>query len=115
MTGFSAGSTHDFRLFVQSQTALGPQTQCLADSGYLGIAKCHKNSRTPRKRSKLHPLTDEQRAQNRQLSRERLLIEHIIGRLKVFRILAERYHNRGKRFGLRFNLSAALYNRGLAD
>ncbi len=33
--------------------------------------------------------------------------------LKVFRILAQPYRNRRRRFGLRFNLIAALYNRGL--
>ncbi|MBT7070475.1 MAG: IS5/IS1182 family transposase, partial [Anaerolineae bacterium] len=36
--------------------------------------------------------------------------EHVIGKLKVFRILSERYRNRRKRFGLRFNLIASLYN-----
>jgi len=48
------------------------------------------------------------------LSRERFVIEHIIRSLKIFRILAERYRNRRKRFGLRFNLIAALYNYELA-
>jgi len=41
--------------------------------------------------------------------------EHIIRSLKVFRILAERYRNRRRRFGLRFNLIAALYNHELYD
>jgi hypothetical protein len=70
-------------------------------------------SRTRRanyKKSKLHPLTKEQKQENRQLSRERFLVEHVIRRLKIFRILAERYRNRRKRFGLRFNLIAALCN-----
>jgi len=35
--------------------------------------------------------------------------------LKVFRILSERYRNRRRRFGLRFNLIAALYNHELND
>ena len=56
-TAFSAGKTHDFKLFKQSRTAMAPQTGCLADSGYLGLAKHHANSRTPHKRSKHHPLT----------------------------------------------------------
>jgi hypothetical protein len=30
-------------------------------------------------------------------------------KLKIFRILSERYRNRRKRFGLRFNLIAAIY------
>ena len=30
--------------------------------------------------------------------------------IKIFRILSERYRNRRKRFGLRFNLIAVIYN-----
>ena len=115
MTSFGAGRAHDFRLFQRSRLPLPAGTECLADSGYLGLAKCHRNSRLPRKKSKRHPLTDEQRAANRQLSRERIVVEHIIRSLKIFRILSERYRNRRKRFGLRFNLIAALYNFELPD
>jgi hypothetical protein len=39
---------------------------------------------------------------------------HINCRLKIFRILAERYRNRRRRFGLRFNLIAAILNSELA-
>ena len=70
----------------------------------------HPNSQTPVKKSKLHRLSLEQKASNRKLSRKRILIENIIRRLKIFRILSERYRNRRKRFGLRFNLIAAIYN-----
>ena len=111
-TAFSAGKMHDFKLFLQSRVALLPSTECLADSGYLGLKKRHDNSRLPSKKSKLHPLTDEQKKDNRQLSRERFVIEHVIRSVKIFRILAERYRNRRKRFALRFNLIAALYNLG---
>jgi len=55
-------------------------------------------------------LSTEQKANNRRLSQERIVIENIIRRLKIFRILSERYRNRRKRFGLRFNLIAAIYN-----
>ncbi len=101
-TAFSTERTHDFKLFTTSRSAMLPQTECLADSGYLGLKKQHENSRLPDKKSKLHPLTQEQKASNRQLSRERFVIEHIIRSVKIFRILAERYRNRRKRFGLRF-------------
>jgi transposase len=81
-----------------------------ADSGYQGLTELHSNSRTPAKKSKLHPLSKEQKASNRALSQERILIENIIRKLKIFRILSERYRNRRKRFGLRFNLITAIYN-----
>ena len=103
---------HDFRLFGRSRLAIHPRTQCLADGGYLGLKKSHAHSRLPARKSKLRPLTPEQRADNRKLARERFVVEHIIRSVKIFRILAERYRNRRKRFGLRFNLIAALYNLG---
>jgi len=58
----------------------------------------------------LHPLALAQKDSNRRLSQQRILVENVICRLKVFRILSERYRNRRKRFSLRFNLIAALYN-----
>ncbi|ELS44635.1 transposase domain protein [Microcystis aeruginosa FACHB-905 = DIANCHI905] len=47
---------------------------------------------------------------DRQLSQRRIVIEHIHRRLKIFRILSSRYRNRRRRFGLRLNLIAGIYN-----
>lgn len=109
-TAFCEGKTQDFALYKKSRTVLPLQTLCLADSGYQGLDKRHPNSRTPKKKSKHHQLTDQEKANNREISRQRIGCEHLIGRLKVFRILSERYRNRRKRFGLRFNLIAAICN-----
>ena len=64
----------------------------------------------PKKRSKKNPLTQEDKRNNRQLSRERVLNENVIGSLKRFKIIADRYRNRRRRFALRFNLIAGIYN-----
>jgi transposase len=109
-TDFSQGRKHDFQLFKDSQSTLSDQTCAIADAGYQGLAKLHSNCQTPAKTSKLHPLTQKQKSANRLLSQKRILIENIIRKLKIFRILSERYRNRRKRFGLRFNLIAAVYN-----
>jgi hypothetical protein len=55
-------------------------------------------------------LTDLDKKRNRELAKKRVIGEHINRRLKIFKILADRYRNRRKRFGLRFNLIAGLYN-----
>jgi hypothetical protein len=47
---------------------------------------------------------------NKELSKERIGNENVIGMLKRFKIVADRYRNRRKRFGLRFNLIAGIYN-----
>ena len=112
-TAFSQGKTHDFGLFKEAYGGIAPEICCLADSGYQGLTKLHANSQTPTKKSKHHPLTREQKACNTALSRRRIYGEHVIGKLKIFRILKERYRNRRKRFGLRFNLIASIYNLSL--
>ncbi|NET10699.1 MAG: transposase family protein [Symploca sp. SIO2B6] len=80
------------------------------DKGYQGIQTLHGNSKLPKKKPKGSQLTQKDKAYNRSLAKERIRIEPVNGRLKVFRILAERYRNRRRRFGLRCNLIAAIYN-----
>ena len=109
-SAFCPGKVHDFALFKQSALPLQEDTRCLGDRGYKGLQKRHENSRTPHKKSKHHPLTPQQRQENKELARERLVVEHVINWLNRFRILCGPYRNRRKRLGLRFNLIAALYN-----
>ena len=109
-TAFSYGSKHDYQLLKETGSEIAEHIRVLADAGYQGLAELHENCQTPFKKSKYHPLTKMEKQRNRSLARKRILIEHIFRKLKVFRILSERYRNRRKRFSLRFNLIAALYN-----
>jgi hypothetical protein len=84
--------------------------ELLADSGYQGLSKLHAKSKTPQKKPRKGELSGEHKRSNRELARRRVVVEHVIRSLKIFRILAERYRNRRKRFSLRFNLIAGLYN-----
>ena len=104
------GRRHDFPLFKQSQARVHPAVEMFADTGYQGLQKLHALTRKPAKATKKHPLTPEQKRANREINSRRVVVEHAIRRLKVFRLLGERYRNRRKRFGLRLNLIAALIN-----
>jgi len=106
----TSGKTHDFELFKQSRLGLSEQIKCLGDAGYQGLEKEHENCQTPTKKPKGAELTKEQKRANRELARERIVVENVIRYLKIFRIIAEKYRNRRRRFGLRFNLIAGLYN-----
>ena len=112
-TAHGRGPVHDFALYRRSNLELHESLEVLADSGYQGLSKLHEKSKTPRKKPRESELTDEQRQDNRELARRRVVVEHVIRSLKIFRILAERYRNRRKRFSLRFNLVAGVYNYGL--
>ena len=104
------GKTHDFRIFKESKTHINPKALVIVDSGYQGIQKIHANTELPKKRSKKKPLTNDDKKKNREISSKRVLNENVIGVVKRFRILAEKYRNRRKRFNLRFNLIAGIYN-----
>ena len=107
---FSNGKRHDFRLFKESKTKIHPQKCALTDTGYQGLQKIHVKTKMPKKKSKKHPLTKEIKKDNRTISRDRVINENVIGMIKRFKIIADRYRNRRKRFGLRFNLIAGIYN-----
>lgn len=109
-TDFTNGKRHDFRLFKESKIRFHPKSKALVDTGYQGIQKIHANSDIPKKKSKKNPLTKEDKKNNKMLSSERVLNENVIGVIKRFKIISDRYRNRRKRFALRFNLIAGIYN-----
>jgi hypothetical protein len=47
---------------------------------------------------------------NRELARDRVSNKNVISMLKPFKIISDKYRNRRKEFGLRFNLVAGIYN-----
>ncbi|GGM53015.1 hypothetical protein GCM10008956_31290 [Deinococcus arenae] len=104
------GSMHDLTLFRRSGLRIHPETALISDAGYQGIRRHHGHSVTPHKATKKASLTPEQRQQNRELASTRLRIEHVIRRLKVFRVLKDVYRHRRRRFSIRVNLIAAVCN-----
>jgi IS5 family transposase len=101
---------HDFRIYKENPIELGENIEVLADKGYQGIKKIHARSQTPIKRTRNKPLTKDQKKFNRKLSSQRITVEHVHRKLNIFRILSSRYRNRRRRFGLRLNLIAGIYN-----
>lgn len=109
-TAYCNGKKHDFKLFKESKVRWTSERCGITDSGYTGIKRFQKNSRLPKKSSKKNPLTKNDKEENRKISSERVLNENVIGCMKRFKILSDRYRNRRKRFGLRLNLIAGIYN-----
>ena len=85
----------------------------MADSGYQGLRDLHAKTRTPVKKPKGGKSSEAEKQFNKELAKERVMIEHIIRHLKIFRIVSSKYRNRRRRFMLRMNLIAGLYNYGL--
>ena len=88
---------HDFQLFKRSRVKLLSPIELLADKGYQGIKKIHNLSYTPFKKSQKKPLTSMEKQYNRELAKQRIYVEHVIGAIKIFRILSQSYRNHCRR------------------
>ncbi|HGQ6376229.1 TPA: transposase, partial [Streptococcus pneumoniae] len=103
----------DMKLFKMSRRNIGQVGKILADSGYQGPMKIYPQAQTPRKSSKLKPLTVEDKAYNHALSKERSKVENTFAKVKTFKMFSTTYRNHRKRFGLRMNLIAGIINHEL--
>lgn len=109
---FAAGSHHDFDLCKKSKLKIHPDIKQKVDKGYVGILKLHENTAIPFKKTKLHPLTKEQKKNNRELAKQRVPIEDSHRKLKIFKLLQQAYRSHS-RFNLRATLIATFCNANL--
>jgi len=110
---FDNGSCHDFNLYKKSKLHIHPDIHQKVDSGYMGAVKLHNNTELPVKNTKKHKLTKDQKRNNRKHAQKRIFIEHINAKLKVFKLLENRFRSHS-RFGLRVTLIAAIINANAA-
>ena len=104
------GTTHDFKIFKQSGLDINRQAEIKTDKGFLGIKKLYPNAETPHKASKYHPLSREQKRFNRQLAKQRIVIEHRNRECKIFRICKEQYRGKHKNYEKTWKLVSAIVN-----
>ena len=82
----------------------------LADSSYQGLAKLHEQSFTPFKKPHGGQLLELCKQANHYLAKFRIMVEHKIGLIKRFKIVAHKYRNRRQRYDLRMKLFAGIIN-----
>ena len=105
------GSVHDFKLYKDTVGKKVDESIVLQmDLGYLGIEKLHANSLIPIKGSKNHKLTEREKAYNKKLARQRVVVEHVNAKIKTFKILSYPYRNRRRRHLLRMSLICGIIN-----
>ena len=103
------GSVHDFELH-KTEPPIPKQARTFVDSGYQGLDKLHIQTELPYKSTKSKPFGEEEKEYNQALSRLRVVVEHILGDIKTFRILADRYRNKCKRYDTKFKIIAGIVN-----
>lgn len=109
------GKRHDYKVFQETETLserIPKEVGVLLDSGYQGAGEGQAEGRVllPKKATKLHPLSQEEKASNRMLSQLRVKVEHAIGRLKRFKILSERFRHPLDSYDDIFSVIAGLVN-----
>ncbi len=120
-TSHAAGSTHDYALYRHNHPHL-PDRVCLdLDLGYAGIKKDYpglncvlpikrKNPGRGKRGMKGPELSAEQKAFNRALSKERVVVEHTNSRIKKFRIWGDEFRNRLRHYGLMTDIVCGIVN-----
>lgn len=81
------GPASDINLFRKQQLKFSQEQQFVGDKAYVGAP----GTITPTKKPRGRELTVEQKEENKQISRQRIFIEHLIRRLKIFRIAADKF------------------------
>lgn len=104
------GRKHDLTIARKYLKEMVIYPYIMADLAYKGFHQIKSKLLIPIKKPKNLSLPQIAKQINQEISRRRITIEHINGKLKHFRILTERYRNRRKRFGLRMNLIAGMVN-----
>jgi transposase len=74
------------------------------------LDKLYQATELPYKKSKNHKLDKEEKEYNAGLSRLRVKVENILAKIKVFRILSDRYRNKRKGYSLKINIVAGIIN-----
>ena len=100
------GKKHDKKLYDQSRVYTEYKSKFKGDLGYYGT----DSITVPKKKPKKRDLGKEEKEYNKQFSKERIKIEHVFGKMKVFQILTQRYRNPRAKHTLVFKNVAGLYN-----
>jgi hypothetical protein len=120
-TNHARGRRHDLDLYREHHPSLPKNVEQDFDRGYDGVRNYFPDLKCaiPFKRRghgrghrdvKAEDLTPEQKGFNRELSKERVVVEHTISRMKKFRIMTEEFRNRLKRYDVMTDIVSGLVN-----
>ena len=94
------GRKHDYSVYKDEHPTTPPQVKNYYDLGYYGIENDFPDIKAalPVKKKRNIELTKKEKRYNKKHSRQRVIVEHTICRIKKFGIMGSRYRNRLKRY-----------------
>lgn len=81
------GPKSDINLFRDQQKKFDEQQMFEGDKAYQG----GKNITTPQKKPRKRELSEQEKAENKKLSSQRIFVEHVIRLIKIFQIARARF------------------------
>jgi hypothetical protein len=102
----ATGKVHDKKIYDESKTHLPQEATGYGDSGYQGT-----NLKVPKKKPPKGTLSARDKKRNRRIARKRVVVEHGIGKMKIWRIASDRYRNPLRRHTVMMKNVAGLHNR----
>jgi IS5 family transposase len=112
------GRVHDLEHFRQSDASqrIPKQVGVAGDAGYQGLHEelPDYSVGTAHKARRNHPLTEDEKAINREFSSMRIIVENTICELKHFRVLSERFRHMVERYDETFRAVVAIVNPRIA-
>src|SRR3954452_24184176 len=98
--GYKKGRRHDYDIYKKNHPITPKQVVNVFDLGYLGVEKDLPEQllSLPNRKKKSMELSQEEIEYNLQHSKKRIVIEHTICRLKKYRIFADVFRNKLKKY-----------------
>ncbi len=113
LTKTVSGKNHDYGIFKKGEINIPSNVKTWLDLGFLGIGKDFSDIdyEMPHKKPKGKELTQEQKDENKEISKIRVKVEHSIAGIKRYNSVTHKYRNKGIKKADEFMfLSVGLWN-----
>lgn len=112
LTPSKHGKIHDKKMSDKNilATRIPESVAVIADTGFVGIQKEHKNTLIPKKKPRGGFLSEAEKEMNRLISSCRISVEHAIGGMKRFGAVSHIYRNKNGWDDKLTNVCAGLWN-----
>ncbi len=106
------GRKHDYDIYKNNHPDIPKHVIIVVDLGYLGVEKDFPDqlSALPYKKKRNQFLSDDEKDYNTIHSKKRIIVEHTISRLKKYRILADVFRNKLRKYNKVSDIVAGLIN-----
>ncbi len=110
--GYKKGRKHDYDIYKRNHPVIPKEVVNVFDLGYLGVETDFPEqlSALPYKKKRNQDLSQEEIEFNYIHSKKRIIVEHTIYRLKKYRILADMFRNKLRRYNKVSDIVAGLVN-----